>query len=184
MFPFSFPVRQSVVEEFKRENGVYLGDLDNGISEELLYLDLKDCGTLKYLKLHRYPFLGTSRQFAFAYYENEEQAQKALKYMNHRKVLKMPIRATPIPVAQRDKQANLLFMGFRADVNLTAVDEFFRKWGSVFSVKFSYDENKVNRGYGWVQFQDVEGATACIAEHDLEKLLKYVDVKGEHKITV
>jgi len=41
-------------------------------------------------------------------------------------------------------------MGFKADVNLSAVDEFFRKWGPVFSVKFSYDDNKVNRGYGWV----------------------------------
>lgn len=75
-------------------------------------------------------------------------------------------------------------MGFKADVNLSAVDEFFRKWGPVFSVKFSYDDNKVNRGYGWVQFQDVEGATACIQEHDLEKQLKFTDLKGEHKITV
>jgi hypothetical protein len=54
MFPFGFPMKTSVVDEFKKENGVYLGDLDNGISEELLYFDLKKCGQLKYLKLHRY----------------------------------------------------------------------------------------------------------------------------------
>jgi len=53
-------------------------------------------------------------------------------------------------------------MGFKSDVNLHAVDEFFANWGSLFSVKFSFDDNKVNRGYGWVQFDTVEGANKCL----------------------
>jgi len=55
-----------------------------------------------------------------------------------------------------------LFMGFKPDVDLNSVDQFFGKWGDVFSVKFSYDDNKANRGYGWVQFMNVEGASACL----------------------
>jgi hypothetical protein len=37
----------------KPENGLYLGDLHKGVSEELLYITLKEFGQLKYIKLYR-----------------------------------------------------------------------------------------------------------------------------------
>lgn len=58
--------------------------------------------------------------------------------LNHKKLLKNPLRVTPLK--HFDKEANLLFKDFKPDVDLYKVDEFFSKWGSVFSVKFSYDE--------------------------------------------
>lgn len=35
------------------ENGIYIGDLDRGLSEEILFINLRELGTLKYLKVHR-----------------------------------------------------------------------------------------------------------------------------------
>ena len=55
MFPFGLPKpkKRAAVDEFRPETGVYLGDLDNGVSEEFLYMELKNLGTVKYIKLHR-----------------------------------------------------------------------------------------------------------------------------------
>lgn len=154
------PVQQTEVA--KPENGLYLGDLDNGMSEELLYITLKEYGQLKYFKLHRYPFIGLSRCFAFAYFATKEQADSARTILNHKKLLKKPLRVTTLK--NYDKDANLLFTGFKPDVDLYKVDEFFSKWGPVFSVKFSYDENDISRGYGWVQFETLQASTECLKQ--------------------
>lgn len=38
----------------KAENTLYIGDLEEGITEEQLYVEFRKFGTIKYLKLHRY----------------------------------------------------------------------------------------------------------------------------------
>lgn len=49
-----------------------------------------------------------------------------------------------------DREANIFFNGFSAEVTLGEVETFFQPFGAIVSVQFSYDENKKSRGYGWV----------------------------------
>lgn len=75
----------------------------------------------------------------------------------------MPLRVTHLK--PWDKEANLLFTGFKPEVTLKEVDEFFSQWGTVFSAKFSYDDQGNSRGYGWVQFESKTASDACLAEY-------------------
>lgn len=146
----------------KAENTLYIGDLEEGITEEQLYVEFRKFGTIKYLKLHRYPFIGKSKHYAFISYSAKEEAEIARTTMNYRELLRHPIRVTKSQEFDRD--ANIFFSGFPSNASIKKVDEFFSKFGPVVSIKFSTDENKKSRGYGWVQFEKAEDVERLFQE--------------------
>lgn len=47
---------------------------------------------MQYIKLHRFPFIGKSKHFAFIYYSTPEEAIKAKEAMNYKSILEKPLR--------------------------------------------------------------------------------------------
>lgn len=88
------------------------------------------------------------------YYTTKEEAARAREALNYKRMLRQPIRITTLQ--EYEQEGNLFFSGFTAQTELRDVEKFFRQWGEVVSVQFSYDEKKVSRGYGWVQFMKKE----------------------------
>ncbi|CAK67668.1 unnamed protein product (macronuclear) [Paramecium tetraurelia] len=144
------------------ENGLHIADLEEGITEEQLFVEFRKFGQISFVKLHRYPFIGKSKHYAFIYFSSQEEARKAKEAMNYKQLLREPMRITYIQ--EYEKDANLFFAGFELTVTLKQLEEFFLKWGQVVSVKLSTDENKKSRGYGWVQYEKKEQANALLAD--------------------
>ncbi|KAM3146899.1 hypothetical protein pb186bvf_001053 [Paramecium bursaria] len=131
--------------------GLYIGDLEDGVTEEQLYVEFRKFGQLQF-------------HYAFLYYNSEEEAKKAQEQMNYKELLRQPIRVTPIK--EMDREANVFFAGFPKLVTNKQIHEFFQKYGPVNSAKLSVDENKQSRGYGWVQFDTKENADNLITQSD------------------
>ncbi|CAD8128000.1 unnamed protein product [Paramecium sonneborni] len=144
------------------QNGLHIADLEEGITEEQLFVEFRKFGQISFVKLHRYPFIGKSKHYAFIYFSSQEEARKAKEAMNYKQLLREPMRITYIQ--EYEKDANLFFAGFELTITLKQLEEFFLKWGQVVSVKLSTDESKKSRGYGWVQFEKKEQADALLAE--------------------
>ncbi|CAD8045110.1 unnamed protein product [Paramecium primaurelia] len=144
------------------ENGLHIADLEDGITEEQLYVEFRKFGQITFVKLHRFPFIGKSKHFAFIYFSTQEEARKAKEAMNYKQLLREPMRITYIQ--EYDKDANLFFAGFELNVTLQQLEQFFSKWGQVVSVKLSVDQNKKSRGYGWVQYERKEQANNLLTE--------------------
>ncbi|CAD8119747.1 unnamed protein product [Paramecium sonneborni] len=167
---FKFPGYQD--QNRPSQNGLHIADLEDGITEEQLYVEFRKYGQISFVKLHRYPFIGKSKHYAFIYFSTQEEARKAKEAMNYKQLLREPIRITYIQDYEKD--ANLFFAGFELNVTLKQLEEFFSKWGQVVSVKLSVDENKKSRGYGWVQYEKKEQANQLLTESQLnEGTVKY-----------
>lgn len=48
------------------------------------------------------------------------------------------------------------------DITIKELDDFFSKFGSIFSSKIAKSDNGVALGYGYVQYDDKESADKCI----------------------
>lgn len=97
----------NIAKPFPSENGIYIGNIEEAITVEQLFFELRSHGTLQYLKLHRYcffpylnfyryPFIGKSKNFSFAYFSNPEEARSAKKALNYKKVLRHPLRISTV----------------------------------------------------------------------------------------
>ncbi len=79
----------------EEERKIYIGNLDYSLTEEELKKSFEEKGlSVKEIKVVRDRFSGKSKGFAFAEFENDEDAQKAIDSLNGQEIKSRKIRVS------------------------------------------------------------------------------------------
>jgi polyadenylate-binding protein len=124
-------------------------------------------------------FSAKGGRYAYAYFENQEYAEKARKELNGEvlktkysdKGITKPLRICKYEskgqISENSKNINQNLLVKNVDRSLSAKDfyKLFEEYGDIKSCKLEFDENGVSKGYGYVLFN--EGAAAEGAKNAL-----------------
>jgi len=144
---------------------LYIGDLEEQITEEMLYNFFSKYGIIFSVKVMRNIHNKRSRGFAFLSFYQTKDAENARLNANHERILSNPIRVTwKKAIREVTSEANIFIKNLDNSLTVKDIDGFFGKFGPIFSSKIAIDESSSSFGYGYVQFEDKESAEKCIAE--------------------
>lgn len=161
---------------------LYIGDLEEQISEEFLYPYFSKFGPIYSLKIMRDRFLRKSRGFGFITYYNPKDGiiifllnlyfkfflfifivENAKVCANHDIILSRPIRVTNYrSPKEASVNANVFLKDLDKNIKIQDIDKALAKYGKIFSSKISTDEHGESRGYGYVQFETEKEAEECV----------------------
>jgi len=150
---------------FKSYPTLYIGDLEEQITEEMLYNFFSKYGIIFSVKVMRNIHNKRSRGFAFLSFYQSKDAENARINANHERILSNPIRVTwKKAIREIAPEANIFIKNLDCDLTVKDLDTFFSKFGAIFSSKIAVDEGSASYGYGYVQFEDKESAERCLVE--------------------
>ncbi|OUM54382.1 hypothetical protein BVG19_g3765 [[Candida] boidinii] len=131
---------------------LYVGDLDESISEnELRKYFGKFKGFLS-LKIPRDLNTGVSSGYAYINYQNERLAKIVLEELNYRQIGNKEIRIMPSIRDRKSRESigeNIFISNLPKGLKLREMYEIFREFGEILSCKLNYDKN-----FAFVHFKD------------------------------
>lgn len=163
----------------KKECTLYIGDLDEQITEETLYSYFSRFGNIATARVMKHSQTKKSRGFGFLSYFQQQDAENARISCNHQVIIRKPIRVT---IAKSPREfgpgSNVFLKGIPADLNINDVDSHFSQFGRVFSSKINTDDDGNSLGYGYVQFEEKEEADKAL-ESAVDGKMKIADLEIE-----
>lgn len=150
---------------------LYIGDLDEQINEEMLYLRLAQYGQIFTLKISR-DINRKSRGFAFVTFYLKTDAEKAKAAINHKVILQNRLRVTfKKDIKALSTEANLFVKSVPNTVQPDEFENFFNQFGEVFSSKLNiFDHSQGGTGYGYIQFENKESVQKCLEQQKVARL--------------
>jgi splicing factor 3B subunit 4 len=154
--------------EQDKEATVYIGNLDERVTDQLVWELMLQAGRIQNVHLPKDRVTQIHQGFGFVEFMSEEDADYAAKIMNQIRLYNKPIRVNK---ASADKQKTVeigaeLFIGnLDAMVDEKALYDTFSRFGPLVNVpKVARDDVGISKGYGFVSFGDFESSDAAI-EH-------------------
>lgn len=144
---------------------LYIGNLDNEVTEEILFSLFSRFGHIEFLKIMRHIITHKSRGFGFLTFRLRHEAVKAQKAMNGAKILKNHIRVNlKEQYDNLDPQANVAITDFPGNVGEEELVVLAEKHGPVFSVKIVKDEGEESKTgiKAFVQYETVAAAKKAV----------------------
>lgn len=139
---------------------LYVGDLDESISEnELRQYFGKFKGFLS-LKIPRDLNTGVSSGYAYINYQNERLAKIVLEELNYRQIGNKEIRIMPSIRDRKSRESigeNIFISNLPKGLKLREMYESFREFGEILSCKLNYDKN-----FAFVHFKDKQIADQVV----------------------
>jgi len=152
--------------ERNQEATCYCGNLDEAVSDELLWELMLQVGPVVSVHIPKDRITNVQQAFGFVEFRSEEDADYAVKIMNMIKVFGKPIRVNK---ASADKKSNEvggnLFIGNLAgEVDEKLLYDTFSAFGAVIDTpRIMRDPETGNsRGFGFVKFDTFDAADAAI----------------------
>ena len=159
-----------------KENTLYVGNLDDKVTEALLWELMLQAGPVANVHIPRDRVTLTHQGFGFVEFTNEENADYALKIMNLIKLYGKPIRVNKaVPADKRaaglsvggqfDVGANLFIGSLDPDVDEKLLFDTFSQFGTIINTpKLARDpQTGQSKGYAFVSFDDFDSSDAAIA---------------------
>jgi splicing factor 3B subunit 4 len=159
-----------------KENTLYVGNLDDKVTEALLWELMLQAGPVANVHIPRDRVTSTHQGFGFVEFTNEENADYALKIMNLIKLYGKPIRVNKaVPADKRaaglsvggqiDVGANLFIGSLDPDVDEKLLFDTFGQFGTIINTpKLARDpQTGQSKGYAFVSFDDFDSSDAAIA---------------------
>ncbi|OJJ81995.1 U2 snRNP complex subunit HSH49 [Aspergillus glaucus CBS 516.65] len=172
--------------EQDKEATVYIGNLDERISDSLVWELMLQAGRIVNVHLPKDRVTQSHQGYGFVEFISEEDAEYASRIMNGIRLYGKPIRVNK---ASADKQKAVeigaeLFVG-NLDPMITeqVLYDTFGRFGSLTSLpKIARDDNNLSKGYGFVSFGDFESSDAAITNMNGQYLMnKQVSVQYAYK---
>lgn len=144
---------------------LYVGDLDNEISEGFLFELFNRVGPVASIRVCRDTVTRRSLGYAYVNFHNAADAERALDTMNFTDIKGKPCR---IMWSQRDPSlrksgvGNIFVKNLAPTVDNKGLYDVFSVFGNILSCKVITDENGVSKGYGYVHYETAEAAAAAI----------------------
>lgn len=98
-------------------NTVYVGDLDEGINEEMIKQHFSSCGQVNYVRLLKSHQNNSNRGFGFVTYANESESEASIKKLNLSCIMENRIRVCKYKTSI-DKSANLFIKNITKDMSV------------------------------------------------------------------
>lgn len=164
-----------------RYTNLYMKNLDDDITEELIKLKFSRFGSIISVKIMKTDD-GTSKGFGFVSFQNPESAKKAKEAMNG-----MPLGSKTLYVAKAQKKAerkqylqrlheekrneiitksngsNVYIKNINDKVDDNALRECFHEFGNITSVRIMRDEKGISKGFGFVCYSTPEEAKCAVS---------------------
>ena len=153
-------------EDRNQEATCYVGDLDQQVSESLLWELCVQCGPVVNVHIPKDKLTQQHMGFGFVEFKGEEDAQYAIKVLNMIKMFGKPIRVNQ---ASREKEAldvgaNIFVGNLDPEVDEKLLYDTFSAFGVIVTTpKVMRDPDSGNsRGFGFVSFETFEASDAAI----------------------
>ncbi|KAA8643186.1 hypothetical protein EYZ11_011554 [Aspergillus tanneri] len=167
--------------EQDKEATVYIGNLDERITDSLVWELMLQAGRIVNVHLPKDRVTQSHQGYGFVEFISEEDAEYASRIMNGIRLYGKPIRVNK---ASADKQKSVeigaeLFVG-NLDPMVTeqVLYDTFSRFGNL----IARDDNNLSKGYGFVSFGDFESSDAAIANMSGQYLMnKQVSVQYAYK---
>ncbi|CAI7673858.1 unnamed protein product [Penicillium bialowiezense] len=172
--------------EQDKEATVYVGNLDERVSDSLVWELMLQVGRIVNVHLPKDRVTQLHQGYGFVEFISEEDADYASKIMNGIRLHGKPIRVNK---ASADKQKTVeigaeLFVG-NLDPMVTEqiLYDTFSRFGNLVNLpKIARDDNNLSKGYGFVSFADFESSDSAISNMNGQYLMnKQVSVQYAYK---
>ena len=184
-------------EDRNQDATTYCGNLDNAVTEELLWELMLQAGPVIHVHVPRDRITNDTQGFGFVEFRSEEDADYAIKIMNMVKLFGKPIRVNKASQDRKsqDVGANLFIGNLDEQVDEKILYDTFSAFGVVCQTpKIMRDPETGNsRGFGFIGYDSFEAADAAIeamngqflANRQINVTYAYKkDTKGERHGTV
>lgn len=161
---------------------LYVGDLRQDVTERDIYEAFKECGQIVSIRVCRDVKDQHSLGYAYVNYLTTEAAEKALTTLNGQRLKKKPCRimwSRRDPSQRKNPDANLFVKCLDPSVDSMKLQDVFSTFGTIASCKVVTDDDGESRGFGFVQFENVESAQKALEASQDEKEKQVLKVLGE-----
>ena len=154
------------VEQRNQDATCYVGNLDEQLTEELLWEMMLQAGPVSNVHLPRDKVTGSHQGYGFVEFRSEEDADYALKVMNMVKLFGKPLRVNKASQDRRAVEvgANLFVGGLDGDVDEKLLYDTFSAFGTISETpKVMRDpDTGGSKGYGFVSYDSFEASDLAI----------------------
>lgn len=161
--------------ERNQEATCYVGNLDDRVTDELVWELMLQAGPLVHVYLPKDRVSQLHQGFAFAEYQTEQDANYACQVMNGIKMFGKPIRVNKASSDRRDLDigANLFVGNLDPAVDERLLYETFCQFGGILGApRVGRDpETGESKNYGFVSFDSFEASDAAIQSLNNQYLL-------------
>ena len=143
---------------------LYVGNLDETVSEEQLFAHFSKYGPLHSLKIVVDRTTRKSKGFAYVNFMFPKDAENARLVAQYDILCRKPIRILYKGNPKIQSSANLFVKNIDPSVNFRELHNHFSRVGTVSTVKIMCNSEGVSLGYGYVQFEKTKDAERAIKE--------------------
>lgn len=156
----------AAIEQRNQDATVYVGNLDDKVTEELLWELMLQAGSVINVHMPRDKVTNTHQNYGFVEFRTEECAEYALKVMN---MVQLYGKVMRVKKASHDKKnldigANLFLGNLDPEVDEKLLYDTFSAFGGIIETpKIMRDvETKASRGFGFISFDSFEASDLAI----------------------
>ena len=151
--------------ERNQEATIYVGNIDQKVTEEILWELFTQCGPVINIHLPKDKISSEHQGFAFVEFRSEEDADYAIKIMHMIKLYGKPLKVNRATQDKRTQEigANIFVGNLAEDVDEKVLKTIFSSFGVVLSTKIMRDpESGISKHYGFVSFDNFNSSDEAI----------------------
>lgn len=156
----------AAIEQRNQDATLYVGNLDDKVTEELLWELMLQAGSVSNVHMPRDKVTNTHQNYGFVEFRTEECAEYALKVLN---MVQLYGKVMRVKKASHDKKnldvgANLFVGNLDPEVDEKLLYDTFSAFGGIIETpKVMRDaETKASRGFGFISFDSFEASDLAI----------------------
>ena len=181
----SYSSSLALLFERNQEATIYVGNIDQKVSEEILWELFTQCGPVINVHLPKDKISNDHQGFAFVEFRSEEDADYAIKIMHMVKLYGKPLKVNRATQDKRTQEigANLFVGNLAEEVDEKKLKDIFSSFGVVLSTKIMRDpESGISKHYGFVSFDNFESSDEAITKMNGQYLSgKPIEVEYAYK---
>jgi len=158
----------AIVEQRNQEATLYVGDLDQQVTEALLWELMLQSGPVVSVHIPKDKLSGTHSGYGFVEFNSEDDADYAIKVMNMIKLYGRPIKVNKASQGHKtmDVGANIFVGNLDPDVDEKMLYDTFSSFGVIISTPKIMRESDtgVSKGFGFVNFDTFEASDASVQQ--------------------
>ena len=163
----SYSSSLALLFERNQEATIYVGNIDQKVSEEILWELFTQCGPVINVHLPKDKISNDHQGFAFVEFRSEEDADYAIKIMHMVKLYGKPLKVNRATQDKRTQEigANLFVGNLAEEVDEKKLKDIFSSFGVVLSTKIMRDpESGISKHYGFVSFDNFDSSDEAITK--------------------